>query len=366
MRQKRQWGLSMIELLIGLLIGSIAVIVINQVLAVFEGQKRTSTSGSDAQVNGAVALFSLEREIRMAGYGMVANGASLCPLGINIYYNGTVISNGGALAPVSIIDGGVGPDSLAVIRSDSDFAAIPTSIIKSMPTPSSELTADSTGGLNQCQALIAAGKNGSKVCTLMQMSQDPQQTGNGWNLQHNSGGKFLYNPPNPAMVFTNAPQYEIGDVVVNMGSFRLRQYQITNEQLLEIIPLGDASSCVAGAANTAPILTPLVNQVVSMQAQYGIVAAGSTTINEWRNATGAWAAPTAADVLRIRAVRIALVARSLQYEKELVSPATLTLWPAGDPGDDPPTLSLTDDQRHYRYKVFETIVPIRNAIWGGA
>ena len=65
------------------------------------------------------------------------------------------------------------------------------------------------------------------------------------------------------------------------------------------------------------------------------------------------------------AVRVAVVARSVQYEKEQVSPASLTLWEAGDPGDPPPSRALTGDERHYRYKVFTTIVPIRNVIWGG-
>lgn len=362
MDRTTQKGVTLVELMVALVIGAIAALVIQQVMAVFEGQKRTSSGGSDAQVNGSVALFSLEREIRQAGYGLFGGSGSICPQGINIYYNGAAVSNGGTLKPLAILDGGAGPDAVEFLRSDADFAAIPTSIIKNMPNSSAEVTADSTGGLAQNQVFLVAGKGGSKVCTLMQMSQDPQQTGNGWNLQHNSG-QFPYNPPNPNTVFTTAPSYEIGDVVVNMGNFVHRRYQVLCERLTEVNPT------LTVAPYTCANTTPLVDQIIDLQAQYGIAPAGSMQITQWCNATatsvcGNWSNPGASDVSRIRAVRIAIVARSVQFEKEQVSAANLTLWEAGDAGDPPPSRALSDDERHYRYKVFTTIVPIRNVIWG--
>lgn len=363
MKRARQTGVTLVELMVALVIGSLAVLVIQQVMAVFEGQKRTSSGGSDAQVNGAVALFSIEREIRQAGYGLFGGDGSLCPLGINIYYNGTTVSDGGIMRPVVILDGGTGPDAIDFIRSDTDFAAVPVTIVKNMPNASSIVTTDSSGGLVQNQLFLAVGKGGGKVCTLMQMSQPPQKTGNGWNLQHNSG-QHLYNPSNPNNVFAVAPTYEIGDAVVNMGSLVHGRYQVLCDRLTEVNPTVTAAP--HDCANTAP----LVDQIVDLQAQYGIAAAGSTQISQWCNATtssacGDWSNPGAADVSRIRAVRVAVVARSVQYEKEEVSPASLTLWETGDPGDPPPSRALTSDERHYRYKVFTTIVPIRNVIWGG-
>lgn len=363
MSRAGQRGVTLVELMVALVIGSLAALVIQQLMAVFEGQKRTSTGGSDAQVNGAVALFSIEREIRQAGYGLFGGGGSLCPMGVNVYYNGNTVSNGGTLRPIVILDGGAGPDAIEFLRSDTDFAAIPTSIIKNMPNASSVVTTDSNGGLAVNQMFLAVGKGGGKVCTLMQMSQDPQKTGNGWNLQHNSG-QYPYNPPNPNTAFTIAPTYEIGDAVVNMGRFVHGRYQVLCDRLTEVNP-----TTVAGpytCANT----TPLVDEIVDLQAQYGVAPANSMQISQWCNASptsscGDWSNPGAVDVSRIRAVRIAVVARNVQYEKEQVSPASLPLWDAGDPGDPPPSRALTGDERHYRYKVFTTIVPVRNVIWGG-
>ena len=362
MKRSAQQGVTLVELMVALVIGSLAVLVIQQVMAVFEGQKRTSSGGADAQVNGAVALFSIEREIRQAGYGLFGGDGSLCPLGINIYYNGTTVSDGGTLRPVVILDGGAGPDAIEFLRSDADFGAVPTAIVKNMPNASAIVTADSAAGLVQSQRFLVAGKGGSKVCTLMQMSQNAQQTGNGWNLQHNAG-QHPYNPPNPNGVFTVAPSYEIGDLVVNMGNFVHGRHQVLCDRLTEVNPT------VTAAPYTCANATPLVDQIVDLQAQYGIAAAGSTQVSQWCNATagsicGNWSNPAAADVSRIRAVRIAVVARSVQMEREPVSPANLTFWEAGDPGDAPPSRALSSDERHYRYKGFTTIVPIRNVIWG--
>jgi len=358
-----QRGVTLVELMVALVIGSIAALVIQQVVSVFEGQKRTSSGGSDAQVNGAVALFSIEREIRQAGYGLFAGDGSLCPLGINIQYNNRTVSNGGTLRPVVVLDGGAGPDAIEFLRSDTDFAAVPSAIIKNMASPSADITMDSAAGLAKGQAFLAVGKEGDKVCTLMQASKDPTQSGSGWDLQHNAGGQFLYNPASPTSAFATAPAYAIGDFVINMGNFVHGRYQVLCGRLAE------ANPTLVAAPYTCVNTAPLVDQIVDLQAQYGIADAGSTQITQWCNATAAsscgnWSNPDATEVPRIRAIRVAVVARSVQYEKEPVSPASLALWEKIDAGDDPPSLALTSDERHYRYKIFTTIVPIRNAIWG--
>ena len=66
-------GFTLVEILVGLTLGLIAIIVMYQVFAVFENQKRTTTTGSDAQTTGLISLYTMEREIRMAGHGIVYN-----------------------------------------------------------------------------------------------------------------------------------------------------------------------------------------------------------------------------------------------------------------------------------------------------
>ena len=69
-------GFTLVELMVGLLIGLLASLAVMQVMWSSEGQKRTTTSGSDAQVDGALALSALQRAIQPAGYGFAARSSS--------------------------------------------------------------------------------------------------------------------------------------------------------------------------------------------------------------------------------------------------------------------------------------------------
>ena len=62
------------------------------------------------------------------------------------------------------------------------------------------------------------------------------------------------------------------------------------------------------------------------------------------------------------AVRVAVVARSPQLEKTAVSPATLPLWNGGTLANGG-AISLTGTAQQYRYKVYQTTIPLRNVIW---
>ncbi len=67
---RRAAGFSIIELLVAMVISLVTVVVIGQVMAVSEEHKRAATTGSDAMVNGALALYAIERDAKSAGYGM--------------------------------------------------------------------------------------------------------------------------------------------------------------------------------------------------------------------------------------------------------------------------------------------------------
>jgi type IV pilus assembly protein PilW len=113
---------------------------------------------------------------------------------------------------------------------------------------------------------------------------------------------------------------------------------------------------------------PIASDIVDLQAEYGIADAGSQDVSSWQKATGAWASPlSAANTARIKAVRFAMVARSGEYERPDSSGACTTTtsamaanwssWATFDP------TKYSDDWQCYRYKVFETVVPLRNVIW---
>src|SRR5664279_3864266 len=63
---RAQHGFSLIEIMIGIVIGLIAVLVIYQVFALAEGIKRNTTSVGDAQQNGLLSSFILNVQLANA------------------------------------------------------------------------------------------------------------------------------------------------------------------------------------------------------------------------------------------------------------------------------------------------------------
>jgi type IV pilus assembly protein PilW len=56
-------------------------VIIAQVIITADGNRQTTTTGNDAQVNGALALYTLNREVQGAGYGLISHSAGLgCPI----------------------------------------------------------------------------------------------------------------------------------------------------------------------------------------------------------------------------------------------------------------------------------------------
>jgi type IV pilus assembly protein PilW len=121
----------------------------------------------------------------------------------------------------------------------------------------------------------------------------------------------------------------------------------------------------AGAGSDADAMQAIADGVVEMHALYGVddspLPAGDRIVDKWVDPSGAYAVNallTAPDTVRqIVAVRVALVMRSSLYEKDVVTPGTVTVF-----GDHSAarTLTVSADDQHYRYRVIDTIVPLRN------
>jgi type IV pilus assembly protein PilW len=107
--------------------------------------------------------------------------------------------------------------------------------------------------------------------------------------------------------------------------------------------------------------TPLFDNIVQLQAQYGKDTNNDGVVDVYNETVPA----TTTEWNAVLAIRVAVVARSGLYEKDEVSPATIRLWEdsLNPPTTTGPVWTLTSDERHYRYKVFNTVIPLRNMIW---
>ncbi|MEW6164075.1 MAG: PilW family protein [Pseudomonadota bacterium] len=349
-------GFSIVELMVGMVIAILSSIVVFQVFSVSERQKRTTTGAADAQSNGAIAHYMLDRDIKMAGWGLVNSATASCSTFYSYYDDGTdtgPVNN--FFASIVITDGGANPDSVTIQYyedpADANLRFSLTTLRSTMPQSSSELNVNSTYGCGEGDLAIVV-QGGS--CTLMEITQVQDQA---LKLQHNPGGTPSYNPSAAYQNANGWPAYSTGATMQCFSKMFRRTYRIQDSSLELQQPDAD------DVTQTYQV-TP---NIVDMQVEYGIAPVGSQQVNEWQAATGAWAAPVLADVRRIKAVRLALVARSAEYEKPdpgsscttttTESMASWSTWASFDAS------SYGADWQCYRYKVFETVIPLRNIIW---
>lgn len=344
----RQAGFSLVEIMIGLTIGLLATLVIMQVLSVFEAQKRSTTGSADAQTNGSIALYSIGRELQVAGYPLMpvsTNSPLLCTtLTIDGVVDNTVPNR---LSPVVITDGGAAAgasDTLTIRYGDAPAGGIPTQINGvGAPTANDITVASNFGCQPDTEALVVNGT----ACALTDVS-------NGASAVSAAGVV----PATVNLKYMNVTA--VGANFACLGEWNEIVYTVSNGSLVR-----DGRTIVA--------------DVVNIQAQYGVSAtAQSNQVTQWVDASGGtWAAPALADRNRIKAIRIAVVARNAKKELSAVTsacssttsaaPTGLCAW-AGSAASPAPTIDLSNDPdwQKYRYRVFETIIPVRNMIWSSS
>jgi type IV pilus assembly protein PilW len=335
-----QAGFTLIEIMVGLVLGLLVALVVAQVMSTFESQKRTTSGTADAQTNGSIALYNISRELQLAGYPLMPTGVAGTadsPLECTtVTYGATGITS---ITPVSITNGT--SDTVAIRYGDSQSGGVPTIIGAVVGNVVSV-----TNNFGCTVGNIAIVSNGA-TCAL-------------------SGVTAVTGTVAPMTVtLNNITSAAVGGNLACLGAWNTVTYAVNNGNL---------------ERNGVPV----VAGVVSLQAQYGIsTTANSNQVNRWVDATAAtgFAAPTVADRNRIKAVRIAIVARNSKVERAAVtsvcsstsaaSPTGLCAWAGVAVGgaittaSPAPTVDLSADANwaRYHYRVFETIIPLRNMVW---
>ena len=337
-------GFSLIEVMVAIVIGLLAILAVMSVFLNFEGQKRTTTGGADAHENGLVAMSLIERDLRVAGLGLVGLGCTAVN-GFNAVLGGNF-----SFAPLPVVitrdDPAAGTDRLLILYSASTFGSIPATLAGPMVTSDAPLTATHADGVSQADLILIS--EASKPCSLIQASAGSVKAGATWTLQHDPTGAFPFNPPLGTDIFP-AGGYATGARVTNMGAMARREYFVQGASLM----MRDRNIPDSAATPSNP--AALVDGVIAIRAQYGRDTNSDGFIDVYDNTPPVSAA-------ELVAVRIAVVARSGQLEKNAVSPATLTLWNGGTVANGG-AIALDATAQLYRYKVYQTTIPLRNVIW---
>jgi type IV pilus assembly protein PilW len=375
-------GMSIVELMVAMVIGLVGVIVIFQVFSVNEGIRRSTTAGSDEQTSGIVGLTLIERELRHAGFGFNDFDVLGCTMKMfDAMRTPSDIPDFPLTAVAINSNAGTTPDLITVTYGGAATTTAPVALASEMDDPTGRFQLPYFFGFNRKDALLIAEPQqvGVSPCTLRQVSAagsaaEPY-------LEHTASNDLRFNKADGTPI-----AYPARARVYNLGPFPAR-IQITvvndsnnpseNNQLIQVNEWAEIAN---------PL--PMAEQIVQLKAEYGLDDGidNGTVVRETYKADDnivdkfTATSPNGTGWGQVRSVRLALVSRSNaperpnsgkacdatpDYSAALNDDTYPVRWARGPdaPKGRPIDVRTTADWRCYKYKVYETVVPLRNMLW---
>ncbi|HWU81873.1 MAG TPA: PilW family protein [Methylophilaceae bacterium] len=350
-------GFSLLEIMIGMVIGLLGTIVVMQVFSMNESRNRTTTSGDDAQNSAAIALYGLQRDIQQSGYGITA--AKI--IGCNVQLRAGVTLN--VMAPVtinhaSIPAGDANTDTLLIVYGSSNSSAEGDGI-SAQPGNGAVYTVQTPASFVANDRVVSEAQARPNPCNLT-MDQ-----------------VVSVDIPNSAVTVATGVANMSNGTLFNLGqtpkvtAYAIRNGNLTMCKLVDINTTtlaDDGKNCTdATLVNDQTVWIPIGSGIVNMRAQYGrdtntLPMDGIVDVYDQTTPT------TACGWTQTAAVRLALVAKSAKQEPQNVTAAAPS-WAgvATQPIDltKNPDGSANANWQRYRYKTFEALVPLRNVTWQG-
>lgn len=362
-----QRGFSLVEVMVGLAIGMATVVIMMQMLMNSETMKRNASGGNDAQMNGTLALYTLERDIRASGYGIGAANLLGCNLSyktntdkatVTVPLAPTTINPASTIVPA----GDANTDTLLVVYGNADGSSEGDPLVAISVAGTYQVTTGAAFSTDN--VLVAQTSVRPTPCTL---TTDVVRQVSGPTLTVVPGvsglavGSIIYNLGTAPVVHAYA---------VRKGNLTMCDYR-----------LYDCSKSSYAATPDSNVWVPISGNIVALRAQYGRDAASVAPPMTGVVSTYDQTTPTETASLslycgwaRTLSMRIGLVARSGSYDKTSPTSAAPT-WsgstvstvtptnPVALPFDLTATSSTTGEWKKFRYKALETTIPLRNSIW---
>lgn len=386
---RRQHGFSIVELMVAVVIGMLALLFATKMITGSEQGRHAALGGSDAMQNGMLAMFSINKDANQAGFGIndpILAGCNTSMIDAGGYTLLPATRSGTAITPLAsvvIVSGGNGPDQISFNAGGALAGTASVRLVDNYTGGTSFGIDREPYGFNAGDVIVAAPEKPDAlgaICSLRQVSVKPPPGAATKTLRFATATAFPFNPVaapvnyagNASRVFNLGPAARLSFHTwsVDNGYLKLR------------------ATDLAGTGTTA---TAVTDNIVSIKAQYGFdTRVGGAFKPEEGTKISEWSATMldadhdginggAGDYQRVVAVRIAVVARSKAPERPAAGQACAAttdekrpvLFATAQLSGVPivsvtPTVAVagdTVDWHCYHYRVFETIVPIRNSAW---
>lgn len=354
----RTLGISLIELMVGMTIGLIALLVMMQTFSASNAHKANTVSGADATTAGQVAMTLLERDLLSAGAGLIGTGCRTLKY-LKPGTSGALEMNG---MPVTIVADPGAPSALAsrsdriTIRyaSSGEASIAKATLTESMPSPSSTMFANTGAGFAENDLIVLNDAEGH--CAIQQITQAPGSVGRGggsWKFQINPSSP--YNDPGDSAGLFPTGGYQSGTGTIRSlgpGGIAETVYRLQSRGTSTAPPDTDLATSRADMTSATAAQT-LVRDVVALRAQYGWWNRTTNTVSFSSTI------PTGAVAADLVAVRVGILVRASQRDASYTAPGTYRFFEY----DTPIQITLGSAERNYRYRSYETVVPLRNSLW---
>ena len=373
--------------MVSIVVGLLALMFATRLVVGSEQNRQASLGGSDSMQNGMLALFSISNDAGQAGWGLndpLVAGCDTVLFDTGGYVLATASRTGvvGTVSPLAaavIKSNGANPDQLTLYSGSSMSGTGSLRLTQDYKAGDTDIIVDRVpygfaGGDASDVIVLAPETAGAKKCSLAQVAAIP--AGTPARLSIASGLRFNKGTLDVAYGNGQARLFNLGPA--KTLSFHTWSVQNGFLQL--------RATDLAGAGAVASTVT---DNVVSLKAQYGFdktpaaafTPASGLRIDAWSagmiDADGDGVIGGATDYQHVAALRVAVVARSKNPEKPngsgvcTATPTAPAVFSTAEPFGVPAVpvqvnvgvAGDTVDWKCYRYRVFETIVPLRNAGW---
>jgi len=437
-RARRARGFTLIELMIVLVIGLVLGLVMMNVMTFFEGSKRTSTSVNDVDNAGAAAVQQLDFALRGAGAGFTQtntqsygctlfaarNGTTVLPLAAALPDPfGNVLGAAGIngpirLAPVVILKNNTSAANLASANGTSDVLMI---MAGGAAGGNAGAAGAGNGGATGMPVAMTAAPAAAALTVqnsaafakndILLLTDDATATGRA-NCMLAEVASAGFAPPAAALPLAgsfysasisggSAGTATVAGLTVDAQPVAIGNMANTdggnanasdNVPQFQLIGVGNRNSPTLYAydllsPNAAGQPAPLGDSVIEIHALYGLDTNGDNIVDTWQDpGTGNFTAANllngseaaAANLLQIKAIRLAVILRSALVEKAAVQTTAIPYFanvPCA-PGDATCTTgttgkfaqaralstTTTPSEQNFRYRTVELTIPIRNTM----
>ena len=340
-------GFGLVEVMVGVVIALITILAVQRVVIASESTRRNAQSDADTQQAAQFALARMSFDVANAGAGIVtaARALAACPVTADF----AVMTR-----PIAVVITGGGapdvPDSVVVRYAVGNFTVLPAYLAAAAPSGAS-FALRAAMGFAAGDQIIASDRRGTCVRTTVTATRGP--SGGVLAVDHDIIASDM---PRDAVALDIGPAARTVATRYDVAAGTLRTTDLQG---------GDAPN-------------PLVSNIVNFKIQYGLDTDGDGALDTWVEATAAsgagdWSSnavlgATAESLARIRALRVGIIVRGEQFDRAATRSFDWVMFDcdAADKRTCPGRLSgsiAASARGGWHYRVYETVIPLRNLLW---